>query len=127
MFGYIVKSGLCPTALSQACSKKVIGLPLNECVVIRMKTDNTEFFEHMLASKAVITLIIPTVISQIITVIYNMADIFFIGKMNDPNQGRLRHVWWWYTMASAVLPFVKAKDCNGKIVLLLIRMGRNRS
>ena len=51
-----------------------------------MKTDNTELFEHMTVSKAVITLIIPTVISQIITVIYNMADTFFIGKMNDPNQ-----------------------------------------
>lgn len=31
-----------------------------------MKTDNTELFEHMPVSKAVITLIIPTVISQII-------------------------------------------------------------
>ena len=51
-----------------------------------MKTDNTELFEHMPVSKAVITLIIPTVISQIITVIYNMADTFFIGQMNDPNQ-----------------------------------------
>lgn len=28
-----------------------------------MKTDNTELFEHMPVSKAVITLIIPTVIS----------------------------------------------------------------
>ena len=51
-----------------------------------MKTDNTELFEQMPVSKAVITLIIPTVISQIITVIYNMADTFFIGQMNDPNQ-----------------------------------------
>ncbi len=51
-----------------------------------MKTDNTELFEQMPVSRAVITLIIPTVISQIITVIYNMADTFFIGQMNDPNQ-----------------------------------------
>ncbi len=51
-----------------------------------MKTDNRELFEQMPVSKAVITLIIPTVISQIITVIYNMADTFFIGQMNDPNQ-----------------------------------------
>ena len=36
--------------------------------------------------KAVIALVIPTIISQIITVIYNMADTFFIGQMNDPNQ-----------------------------------------
>lgn len=51
-----------------------------------MKTDNTELFERMPVSKAVITLVIPTIISQIITVIYNMADTFFIGQMNDPNQ-----------------------------------------
>ena len=51
-----------------------------------MKRDNVTLFEKMPVSKAVITLIIPTVISQIITVIYNMADTFFIGQMNDPNQ-----------------------------------------
>ena len=36
--------------------------------------------------KAVLSLAVPTVISQIITVIYNMADTFFIGRMNDPAQ-----------------------------------------
>lgn len=51
-----------------------------------MKNENTELFERMRVSKAVITLVIPTIISQIITVIYNMADTFFIGQMNDPNQ-----------------------------------------
>ena len=51
-----------------------------------MKTDNTALFEKMPVPKAVITLVIPTIISQIITVIYNMADTFFIGQMNDPNQ-----------------------------------------
>jgi Na+-driven multidrug efflux pump len=51
-----------------------------------MKTDNPELFEHMPVSMAVIMLIIPTIISLIITVIYNMADTFFIGQMNDPNQ-----------------------------------------
>ena len=51
-----------------------------------MKTDNTALFEKMPVRKAVITLVIPTIISQIITVIYNMADTFFIGQMADPNQ-----------------------------------------
>lgn len=51
-----------------------------------MKTDNTELFERAPVSKAVIALVVPTIISQIITVIYNMADTFFIGQMNDPNQ-----------------------------------------
>lgn len=51
-----------------------------------MKQNNTELFERMAVPKAVVTLVIPTIISQIITVIYNMADTFFIGQMNDPNQ-----------------------------------------
>lgn len=51
-----------------------------------MKQDNTELFERIPVPRAVVTLVIPTIISQIITVIYNMADTFFIGQMNDPNQ-----------------------------------------
>ena len=51
-----------------------------------MKTDRTELFARMPVSRAVIALVIPTIVSQIITVIYNMADTFFIGQMNDPNQ-----------------------------------------
>ena len=43
-------------------------------------------FTAMPVNKAVISLAVPTVISQIITVVYNMADTFFIGQMNDPNQ-----------------------------------------
>lgn len=51
-----------------------------------MKQDNTELFEKRPVTKAIIALIIPTVISQIITVIYNMADTFFIGQLGDPAQ-----------------------------------------
>ena len=43
-------------------------------------------FTAMPVNRAVISLAVPTVISQIITVVYNMADTFFIGQMNDPNQ-----------------------------------------
>ena len=45
-----------------------------------------EVFENMPIKKAVISLAIPTVISQLITVVYNMADTFFIGQLNDPVQ-----------------------------------------
>ena len=51
-----------------------------------MNTDKTELFEKMPAKKAVISLVVPTVISQLITVVYNMADTFFIGQVGDPNQ-----------------------------------------
>ena len=36
--------------------------------------------------RAVISLVVPTIISQLVTVVYNMADTFFIGQMGDPNQ-----------------------------------------
>jgi len=47
---------------------------------------NQDLFEHKRISSAVFELAIPAVISQIITVVYNMADTYFIGQINDPNQ-----------------------------------------
>lgn len=51
-----------------------------------MKTKETVLFEDAPVSRAVLSLVVPTVISQLITVIYNMADTFFIGQIGDPNQ-----------------------------------------
>ncbi len=48
--------------------------------------NNDDLFCEMPVRRAVLSLAVPTVISQIITVIYNMADTFFIGQLNDPNQ-----------------------------------------
>lgn len=41
-----------------------------------MENDNAELFSRVPIRKAVLTLAIPTVISQLITVVYNMADTF---------------------------------------------------
>lgn len=46
----------------------------------------TELYESAPVSKAIISLAVPTVLSQLITVVYNMADTFFIGQMGDPAQ-----------------------------------------
>ena len=51
-----------------------------------MNAERTSLFSDAPVQKAVLTLAIPTVISQLITVVYNMADSFFIGKLNDPLQ-----------------------------------------
>lgn len=48
--------------------------------------DKNYLFEKMPVSRAVVALVVPTVISQVINVIYNMADTFFVGQLNDPNQ-----------------------------------------
>lgn len=41
-------------------------------------------FEEMAVPRAVATLAIPTIISQVVTMIYNLADTFFIGQIGDP-------------------------------------------
>ena len=46
--------------------------------------DKTALFETVPVGKALLTMAIPTVISQLITMIYNLADTFFIGITNDP-------------------------------------------
>lgn len=43
-------------------------------------------FEKMSIPKAVCYLAIPTIISQLITIIYNWADTYFIGQLNDTYQ-----------------------------------------
>ena len=45
-----------------------------------------ELFERKPILQAVLSMVVPTVISQLITVLYNMADTFFIGQTGDPNQ-----------------------------------------
>ncbi len=49
-----------------------------------MKNDKTALFETMPVGKALLTMAVPTIISQLITMIYNLADTFFIGMSNDP-------------------------------------------
>lgn len=49
-----------------------------------MKNDKTELFETMPVGKALLTMAVPTIVSQLITMIYNLADTFFIGMSNDP-------------------------------------------
>lgn len=48
------------------------------------QTKNRDLFENMAVSKAVLTMAVPTVIGQIIILIYNMADTFFIGRTDNP-------------------------------------------
>ncbi len=45
-----------------------------------------ELFERTPVPKALATLAIPTIISQLISMIYNLADTVYIGFANDPSQ-----------------------------------------
>ncbi|OUN68616.1 hypothetical protein B5G12_12345 [Faecalibacterium sp. An58] len=41
-------------------------------------------FEEMPVPQAIATLAVPTIISQVVTMIYNLADTFFVGQISDP-------------------------------------------
>ena len=48
--------------------------------------DKTEIFENLPIPKAVAVLCIPTIISSLVMVLYNLADTYFVGMLNDPVQ-----------------------------------------
>ena len=45
-----------------------------------------EIFENMPIPKAIIKLALPTMIGMLVTIIYNLADTFFVGQLKDANQ-----------------------------------------
>lgn len=49
-------------------------------------TKKTELFENISIPKAVLTLSVPTIISSLVMVIYNLADTYFVGMLNNPVQ-----------------------------------------
>ncbi len=52
-----------------------------------MKTnEKTELFERMPIPGAVAKLTVPTILSSLVMVIYNLADTYFVGMLNDPVQ-----------------------------------------
>lgn len=51
---------------------------------MREEEENRKLFEETPVPKALAAIAIPTVISQLIVLIYNMADTFYIGRTNNP-------------------------------------------
>ena len=46
----------------------------------------TILFEETPIPKAVLAMSVPTIISSLVMVIYNLADTYFVGMVNDPVQ-----------------------------------------
>ncbi len=51
-----------------------------------MSSKNIDIFENAPVPKAVLTFAVPTVLSMIVSVLYNMVDSFFVGLLGDPSQ-----------------------------------------
>ena len=45
-----------------------------------------DLFQKESVQKAILALVLPTIISQLMIVVYNMSDSFWIGQLNDPAQ-----------------------------------------
>lgn len=48
--------------------------------------DNTNVFENYSVPKAVATMALPSMLSMLINIVYNLADTFFVGQTGDSNQ-----------------------------------------
>ncbi len=48
--------------------------------------ENKKLFEEIPPSRAVMLLALPTILSSLVMVLYNLADTYFVGLLNDPVQ-----------------------------------------
>ncbi len=67
--------------------------------------DNTYLFERMPVPAAVRTMAVPTVLGQLIILVYNMADTFFLGRTGDP---------YMVAAASLILPVFKINSKDSR-------------
>jgi multidrug efflux pump len=54
-------------------------------LLLRMNHERLNVLEKMPIQKAIVKLAVPTMLGMIIHSLYNLADTFFIGQLNDPN------------------------------------------
>ena len=67
------------------------------------KLSEKELFETAPVPRAVATLAIPTIISQVVTMIYNLADTFFIGQIGNPYMvAAVSLVSFWFNLLTAL-------------------------
>ena len=52
----------------------------------KTQIEKTQLFESAPITRAVMALSLPSILSQLITLVYNMADTFYVGQLGDPNQ-----------------------------------------
>ena len=50
------------------------------------KSSEIYLFEEMPIPQAVARMCIPTVLSSLVMILYNLADTYFVGMLNDPVQ-----------------------------------------
>ena len=70
---------------------------------MKKEVSEKELFETMPVPRAVATLAIPTIISQVVTMIYNLADTFFVGQIGNPYMvAAVSLVYPWFNLLTAL-------------------------
>lgn len=65
--------------------------------------DEKDLFENIPVHKAVATLAVPSIISQIVSIIYNLADTFYIGRLANPYMvAAVTLVYPWFNLLTAL-------------------------
>lgn len=84
-------------------------------------------FEFMPVPKAVATLAIPTIISQVVTMIYNLADTFFIGQIGDPYMvAAVSLVSPWFNLITALGNLFGLGRCSLREKIIFLKMKRSK-
>ena len=52
-----------------------------------------DLFEKLPVPRAVMKLAVPTILSSLVMVLYNLADTYFVGMLNDPIQKNIISPW----------------------------------
>ena len=88
-----------------------------------MERAGAEVFEKLPVGQAVRRQIVPSVVSQMVTLIYSLADTYFVGLLNEPRQSAaITLVYPSFVMLTAVSNLFGA----GGASLIAQRLGKNK-
>ena len=89
------------------------------------KIDRTYLFERMPVGQAVRRQIIPSIASQMVILLYNLADTYFVGLLNDASQTAAVSLAYSVTLLMTALANLFAVGGAGRIAQLLGRRDRD--
>ena len=89
------------------------------------KIDRTYLFERMPVGQAVRRQIVPSIASQMVILLYNLADTYFVGLLNDAAQTAAVSLAYSVTLLMTALANLFAVGGAGRIAQLLGRRDRD--
>ena len=86
--------------------------------------DKKALFEDVPVRKALITMAVPTVISQLINLVYNIVDAFFIGRTGNPYMAAATTLSWTLVMLNTALSNLYGVG-GGSLIARLLGAGQD--